>query len=92
MITLQEGSKENPPFVEVEITPGRWPFEWWYEVSYWDADNETDGEKQPCWVHYWQKDGGGFGLWFVMKKASIVMNEVWGELWDEYIDKKLPPL
>lgn len=78
-IIIKEGSSEMLPWVEVEITPGRWPFQWWFEVSYYDPDNEMDGQKVPCWVHDYEKDGGGFGLWFVMRKAAEVLQDCWSE-------------
>lgn len=82
MITIEEGEKEFLPYVKVEITTGRWPFQYWFEVIYWTNATETE-----CghWTHYWQKDGGGFGLWFVVRKASVVLQEVWYELVDEQV-------
>jgi len=73
MFKISEGSFEMLPYVEVDITPGRFWFEWWFEVSYWNA-------KETCWVHDYECDGGGFGLWFVMRKAYETMQEVWLEL------------
>lgn len=43
-IILEEGSKECMPWITAEITTGRFPFVWWFEISYWDDDDE-------CWVH-----------------------------------------
>lgn len=69
MITISEGSEEMLPYVQVEISPGRWPFQWFFEVSYYDPENEHEGVKMPCWVHDWEQDGGAFGFWRVMRKA-----------------------
>lgn len=73
MITLEDGSEDMLPWVKVEIEPGRWPFEYWYEVHYLD-------NKDGIWTHYHQKDGGGFGLWRVWQKARVVLSDVWFEL------------
>lgn len=64
------------PYVEVEIFTGRYPFEYWFEVSYWSDEEE-------CWCHYTEKDGGGFGLWFVLRKAHAALQDVWFELLEE---------
>ena len=52
MIILEEGNKDMLPWIKVEIEPGRWLFEWWFEVHYLD-------NKEGIWTHYHQKDGGG---------------------------------
>ena len=67
------------PFVQVEITTGRHWFDYWFEVSYWDTENNPF----PCWVHDYEKDGGGFGLWFVVRKANEAMQDCWFELLDK---------
>ena len=86
MITLIEGSETMLPYVQVEITTGRFPFQYWYEVSFYDPTNEIDGKICPCWVHDYEKDGGGFGLWFVVRKANEALQNCWFEL----LDKKTP--
>jgi len=73
MIILKEGSKEMLPYVRVEIETGRFWFEYWYEVHYWS-------DKEQCWYHDWEKDGGGFGLWFVLRKAQKALHDKWFEL------------
>lgn len=74
MIKITEGSRDMLPFVEIEITPGRFWFQWWYEVSYWNGE---------YWTHDYEKDGGGFGLWFVIQEANDKMHECWSEQLDE---------
>lgn len=86
MIILEEGSKENPPYVQIEISPGMKWFDWWYEVNVWDPNNEHEGKKLPCWVHHWQRDDGGFGLWFVWRKARRVLSDVWFEEFEKIND------
>lgn len=87
MIYLKEGAEDMLPYVEVEITTGRWPFEYWYEVSYFDPNNEVEGVKIPGWTHDWQKDGGCFGFWRVLRKAHEAMLICWEEQFDE-MEKK----
>lgn len=70
MIILEDGSKEVLPYVKIEIEPGRWPFQWWYEVHTWNA-------KTGWWEHDYMYDGGGFGLWRVWKKAKIALMDAW---------------
>lgn len=83
MIILEDGDKEMLPYVRVEIEPGRWFGQWWFEVSYWDELHRENGQRSPCWVHYYQKDGGAFSLWRCWKKASAALSEVWFERLEE---------
>jgi hypothetical protein len=71
MIKLEEGSKDNLPWIQVEIKPGRWWGTWWYEVSYWAGE---------YWFHDYENDGRGFGLWNTIKKGEKAMWDVWDEL------------
>jgi len=80
MIILEEGSKDMLPYVRVEITVGGFPFEWLFEVSYWDEMHRENDQRCPMWVHYYQKDGEAFGLWRCWKKAEAALSEVWFEL------------
>lgn len=73
MIRLQEGSKDCLPYVQVEIEPGLWPFQWWFEVTYYDRES---------WVNDWEKGGGGFGLWFVWRKAREALIDCWDEQYE----------
>jgi len=73
MITLKEGSKERLPYVEVKITTGRYWVQYWFEVHYWN-------EKEQCWYHDYKRDGGGFGLWFVVRKANRALSDCLYEL------------
>lgn len=83
MIILEDGGKEMLPYVQVRIEPGRFWFEYWFEVHYWDAKNTHEGKPFPCWVHDYEKDGGGFGLWFVWRKAQNALSDTWTERFDE---------
>ena len=83
MIIIEEGSKETLPYVRVEIEPGQWPFEYWFEVCIWDADHEIEGRKLPCFTHAYKFDGGGFGLWRVWKKAREACDRVWDYEYEE---------
>lgn len=89
MIKLEDGSKEMLPYVRVDIDTGRFWFEYWYQVSYWDPEYTFNGERIGCWVHDWEKDGGGFGLWFVLRKAHEALCEAWSEQWDEMKKKNV---
>ncbi len=72
MIDLYEGTEEHGPYVHVEIYPGRRWFEWWYEVSVWNAEEQV-------WYHNWEKDSGAFFFWFAFRKAKSTLHEVWFE-------------
>ena len=76
MITLEEGNKEMTPYVRVEIETGICWFTYWYEVHHWS-------EEEQCWYHDWEEDNGGFGLWFVLKKARKALHKKWFELLEE---------
>lgn len=82
MITLSEGSKEMIPFVQVEITTGRFPFYYWYEVHIWN-------EKEQVWYHDIDKDGGCFTLWRTIRKCKEVLSDAWFE---ELSDKEASQL
>lgn len=79
MIVIEDGSKEQLPYIKIEIEPVgskrlfRWlPYEYWFEVFYWN-------EEEKMWYHDWKKDGGGIGLWRTWRKAQCILSETWYE-------------
>lgn len=77
MITISEGSKDQLPYIQAQIEPGRVPFTWWFEISTWEYNPELKGY---CWYHYYEYDGGTFTLWRAYRKAQEVLGKVWMEL------------
>lgn len=80
MITIEEGSKDMLPYIIADIEPavgGGLPFEWWYEISVWEKNEELG---DYCWHRYYQKDGGALTLWRTMRKAREAVLEVYFEL------------
>ncbi len=79
MIYVSEGGEELLPYIRADIEPGRWPFEWWFEVHVWLPNYEIGGKVVPCWSHAYKYDGGGFGLWRVWRMARQAVNKAWTE-------------
>ena len=87
MIYIEDGSKEMLPYVRAELVPGRWPFEWWFEINTWE-EIEQDGKKFFCWHHHWRKDGRRFGLWRAHRAAHQIVVTTWFDMIDEIEKKK----
>lgn len=70
------------PWIKADIEPAmwRWPWGWWFEISYYNPNHEIEGRKVPAWVHDYQKDGGALTLRRAMLKARERVLEVFDEM------------